>query len=1582
VRGVDHVGGVFINYRTGDGEFAATLITRVLMARFGAEHVFLASRSIRPGEDFAQKILERLRQCDVLLAVIGSRWQSITDRQRRREAGSTDDWVHREIAEAFRHGLRVIPVFLDHTVGLSELELPPDLAPLARCQFLRLSHRNDTRDLARLVDELSDLVPGLVLNRVFATTTGPTANLEPSAWLRAEYQMVPFDGRETELAGLAAWAGAPKPVSAHLITGPAGQGKTRLAQQLCQDMTANGWVAGAVHDNAAIADLTNLSKTGSPLLVVVDNAETRFEQIRTLAAALTERSPTSPPARLLLLSRGTGEWLRRLRTDTDDRVGPLFRAIDEHPLAPLATTVHERRKEFHRAAAAYTDYLHLPDGRPTEPSDLDNPRYASVCTIHATALVTVLATAHGSVPAPDPDLYRAARPECPYRGLQPFQEQDARFFRGRDPQIRQLSALIEQHRIVMVTGASGSGKSSLVRAGVFPLLRQYDIALVTFRPTEGADAHALLARALASALGHEPDTRDVSLLADAIVESVGHLVLFVDQFEELVASDPDTARELLRLVAALVRAAPPRPATTPALRAVFTGRSADLDDVLTADLTPMPHTMTLPRMGPAELKAAITGPADLPLVSFEPGLVDRIVADAMDSPGQLPLVEFALTRLWESQQGGTLTHRMYDEQGGVAGALASYAQEVYERHLVPDEQKLAERLLVQLARPGDSGSFILTPARIDQLDPASRVLARTLAQHRLVVLRHDPGQSEVVALAHEALVQQWPLLRDWLLAARDFRSWQEQLRIALGQWHQANRDHGSLLRGAPLATAQDWLAKHPSGFTDDERAYITTSETHQRRGVRRWRTITTLIAVLALVATASAALAFKRNEELADQLHRTAAATLAQEASRRADTNPLAALQFAQAAWHHDPHRPEAYAALLQQHLKYIGVEEIRSGLWSGAVNRVATTADGGVIAVSEEDGKITVWTGLLGPAPERWFVATDPTHRSLLLSPDGRWLAVEGDKGGVTLWDISQRSTQLPLRPPDLPGSEETVQVRSARFAPDGQELVLTLQRNKRSDTTGPTNTVEVWDVTQRQQPVATLNPASGLTDLQVRRIEPDARSAWFAEYRPDGSHRNILRDLTTGAVVRETPAAFITRNDLFVDCQKDQIAVLDPASGAVQMTRPVLQCPEPDGLTDLSGRYAMVGSRSGENSFLQLDLVDVLTGQSYSLPAPAQRQVNGTENFLAVPQESGPPAVFVLGTGALLRLRPPTPVDPIAQPNLSARPAATALSPDGRILVTLTEESPAGTFGLSAMDVTTGRRIAAVANKLVVGAHPRTKFSPDGKQLLVAGDSGALIQLLASDFTVVRKIMVESYSQVATAPVSIVPISEDVVAVLRDGDITAWRMTTGEMTDTPQYQVVANDRPEPGDQITAIPWHLPEHLVTTSTTGVQLWNLGTGQLVKTFLPRPGHLAPAIVAEPGGPRIAVHYRDAGQLQIWHTEQEDDRSEIIPVPGDQSVVAFTGDNRLITVSGQGGVHVWDLGAGVHIAELNAPNSPVGWSMHENILTAATGQGPLTIDMDPRHWIEHLCRINDRDYTAEESAVLPPGADHSPPCGSG
>jgi hypothetical protein len=256
------------------------------------------------------------------------------------------------------------------------------------------------------------------------------------------------------------------------------------------------------------------------------------------------------------------------------------------------------------------------------------------------------------------------------------------------------------------------------------------------------------------------------------------------------------ARELLSLLIALVGAAGHPERGTPRVRVVVTLRSASLDELLTTGTADaLNHgTMLLAPMGRDQLRTAVIGP--VPAGAFEPGLVERLLDDAGTGHGRLPLLQFALTRLWEDSAGGMLTHAAYERLGGVSGALASYAEHVYLERLSSHERADARRLFAELTRPEADRGFSLRPVRVDALPPDLLPLLHRVAAHRLVVISRALDGSDVADVVHQALVRQWERLRQWLVEDREFRAWQEQLRQAVSRWEETGRDPGSPLRAA------------------------------------------------------------------------------------------------------------------------------------------------------------------------------------------------------------------------------------------------------------------------------------------------------------------------------------------------------------------------------------------------------------------------------------------------------------------------------------------------------------------------------------------------------------------------------------------------------------------------------------------------------------------------------------------------------------------------------------------------------------------------------------------------------------------
>jgi KaiC/GvpD/RAD55 family RecA-like ATPase len=441
-------------------------------------------------------------------------------------------------------------------------------------------------------------------------------------------------------------------------------------------------------------------------------------------------------------------------------------------------------------------------------------------------------------------LTRLAETPCPYRGLEPFEAKHAEFYFGREAMVERLVAKVGDASFVAVVGPSGCGKSSLVRAGLVAALRDGALpgsrawAIHIFRP--GRDPLLALATLLVALL--EPGGSEVSRLAETrkladhlregtlsmddvvarlheVHSDLPLLLLVADQFEELYTECNNEAcrRKFIRALLAAAESGWVTVLLT--LRADFYGcilEDRPFGQAVDAGL------VNVLRMSDEELRAAIEKPALRTCREFEPGLVERILDDVAREPGNLPLLQFALTQLWERQESGRLTHAAYEEIGRVEGALTRYADQVYVG-LSEAEQNRARRVFVQLVRPGEGSEDTRRLAARAEVGETDWELVGQLADARLVVTDRDPAGEEVVEVAHEALIRSWGRLRNWMDANRAFRVWQERLRVVLRQWEASGRDVGALLRGVPLAEAERWLWEKSDDLNPDERRYIQES---------------------------------------------------------------------------------------------------------------------------------------------------------------------------------------------------------------------------------------------------------------------------------------------------------------------------------------------------------------------------------------------------------------------------------------------------------------------------------------------------------------------------------------------------------------------------------------------------------------------------------------------------------------------------------------------------------------------------------------------------------------------------------------
>ena len=448
---------------------------------------------------------------------------------------------------------------------------------------------------------------------------------------------------------------------------------------------------------------------------------------------------------------------------------------------------------------------------------------------------------------------------CPYRGLQIFREEDAAFFAGRKAFAKQLLDFTLGKNLAAVVGPSGSGKSSVVQAGLIPLLRREQPPAITWDAvsfTPGDEPFHRLASALIPLL--EPDMSETARLAEARalgcnlvadkirVEDVincviqksngtGRLLLVADQFEELFTNTPEAGQ--LPFASALLHARGRAPVTILiTLRADFYSQIITLDRELSDVLASA--QVNIGALTTDELRESITAPARLVGLEFESGLVDRILSDVGSEPGRLPLVEFALTELWrQRREGRRLTNQAYDEIEGVSGALAQRAEAEFAR-LNPEEQTEARRLfsrLVRVASPEEAGEDTRQRAELVESDKLERLVAKRLADARLLVTSGETDTGTIsVEVAHEVLIRNWKRLRNWLNEDREFLLWRQRLGGSLGEWERAKEinekeSNEALLRGPLLAEAQKWFDLRTQDLSDPERKFISASRDEKER---------------------------------------------------------------------------------------------------------------------------------------------------------------------------------------------------------------------------------------------------------------------------------------------------------------------------------------------------------------------------------------------------------------------------------------------------------------------------------------------------------------------------------------------------------------------------------------------------------------------------------------------------------------------------------------------------------------------------------------------------------------------------------
>ena len=443
--------------------------------------------------------------------------------------------------------------------------------------------------------------------------------------------------------------------------------------------------------------------------------------------------------------------------------------------------------------------------------------------------------------------------ENPYKGLRAFQAADARDFFGREKITEKLVKRMAEKdyaaRFLAVIGPSGSGKSSLVKAGLMTALLRGDLPgsdrwfivdmMPGDRPVDELEVALTRIAANQSANLHEHLSRDENgLLRVAgliLPDDDSELVVIVDQFEEVftLVEDEDARQHFLGLIHAAVSAPRSRIRVIVTLRADFYDRPLHYPDF--GDLMRNRMETVLP-LSAEELQRAIVKPAERIGVKFEDGLAAAIIDDVLYQPGALPLLQYALTELFERRDNRHLTRAAYQEIGGTVGALAKRADELLAEYDA-DGQELIRQMFLRLVTLGEGTEdtrrrvaraelMAIANGHADLMDD----IISTFADYRLFALDHDPAsRTPTVEVAHEAILREWEQLRGWLNESRDDVRMQRQLAAKAAEWHAHEQDKSDLLRGRRLEQLEEWATVTALTMTADERTFLEASVTQRER---------------------------------------------------------------------------------------------------------------------------------------------------------------------------------------------------------------------------------------------------------------------------------------------------------------------------------------------------------------------------------------------------------------------------------------------------------------------------------------------------------------------------------------------------------------------------------------------------------------------------------------------------------------------------------------------------------------------------------------------------------------------------------